>query len=403
MPATECLTHSKIKKGQTMPVIEDIVKTCNKVNEDFEDYLKTIGAYSQNELKGLSESKFQALCIPYITERTIFSENKTVPELYLEQNPDIKGFEREIVEGLNNSISSVFEVKKRLSNGFVMYNFVNEKTYTVIPLVKMTNLREVCPSQFALVRIFKLREAYYMLEISNVIPSYEKENVLNFAVAKIIEQPEDLYFDNEEKFNEVKNYVQKSVADFKNFFGSDEILTTNKKIDELVELFDNYQKTGEGKSQISGLIEDVEEYKYMKVEEFSNSYNTFIQKSMGGFSSHSQTYDVGYLSDENLGIYIIPFWGTLCEIFTSENYKNIENYKECVEEFIKNDKLPPSFLDRLKSKCGKGFDERLKEIAGETQEEIIKKYKSSYLKKTIFSSVNALYCSKTFTEVIEKQ
>ena len=413
MPEIGFLIH--YKKGFFMPVITDIqtisetigdiinfAETSDKTKEDFEEYLKTIGA------KDVSPSKLQALCIPYITERIIFKENKTVPELYIEDNPNLTDLEKEITIGLNNSVSSIFEIKKRLNNGFVMYNFVNEKTYTVVPLVKMTNLREVCPSQYALVRIFKFKDTYFMLEISNVIPSYEKESVLNFAVAKIVEKPEDLYFDNEEKFKEVKTYVEKSVNDFKEFFGKNEVITTNKQIDNLVDLFDKYQKTGEQnlKSEIDSYIETLPELKYMNISEFSNSYDTFMQKSLQGFSSHVEIYDVCYTFDEELGVYIIPFWATLCKIFTSDNYKEIENYKDCVMNFIKNDKIPPSFLYKLAEKTGskEGFEARLQEIIEEKTsiEEIVKKYKGEYLKKTIFSSANALYCSKTFASIVEK-
>ena len=389
--------------SETIGNIIDFVQTNEKTKEDFEEYIKTIGAAD------VTTVQLQALCIPYITERTVFRENKTVPELYICENENLNELEKEIAKGLGNSVSSVFEIKKRLNNGFVLYNLVNEKTYTVIPLVKMTQLKEVYPSQFALIRIFKFRETYFMLEISNLIPSYEKESVMNYAVAKIIEEPESLYYDNEEKFLEVEAYVKKSVRDFKEFFEADEIITTNKKIDYLVTLFDNYQKSGDEnlKNDISSLIEVPENYKYTNIDEFSNSYSTFMQKSMEGFSSHAETYDVGYVTDEKLGVYIIPFWATLSQIFTSKDYMNIENYKECVEKFMKNDKIPPSFIERLYKKAGskEKFEKRLSEILKDnlTSDEYIRKYKGDYLKKTIFSASNVLYCSKTFAQIVEKQ
>ena len=385
--------------SETIGNIVNFVQNSEKTKDDFEEYVKTIGAGN------ISSAQLQALCIPYITERTIFVENKTVPELYIEENKNLTEMEKEIALGLNNSVSSVFEIKKRLNNGFVIYNLVNEKTYTAIPLVKMNALKEVCPSQFALIRIFKFKETYFMLEISNVIPSYEKETVMNYAVAKIIEEPESLYYDNEEKFLEVKSYVEKTIKDFNVFFDTDEIITSNKKTDALFELFENYQKSGDEKlkEEIKDLIEKPKNCKYMEIPEFSNSYNTFMEKSMEGFSSHKEIYDVGCIADEKLGIYIIPFWATLCEIFTSDNYTEIENYKECVDKFLKNDKIPPSFIERLIKKSGSksSFKKRLKEITGEnlTSDDYIKKYKSDYLKKTIYSSSNVLYCSKTFSEI----
>ena len=251
----------------TISNIIDFVSTNKKVQPDFEEYLKTINATN------LSSSKLQAASIPYITERIIYPENKSVTEIYLEES-NLSDLEKEIVEGISNSISSIFEIKKVLRNGFVMYNYVNEKTYTVIPLVKMSKLSDVLQGQFALVRIFKFKEEYFMLEISDVIPSYEKDYAINFAVAKIIEKPEDMYYDNEEKYTEIENYVKNSVSAFKKFFKTNEIITTNNKIDDLVDLFNNYSESLDETltQKIPEYIEEVTEYKYFQVEEFENSY-----------------------------------------------------------------------------------------------------------------------------------
>lgn len=386
--------------SSTISDIIDFVSSNEKIKGDFEEYLKTIQA------QGAKPHQLQALSIPYITERIIFKENKTIPELYLEEHPTLSKLEKEIVLGLNSTISSVFEIKKRLRHGFELYNLVNEKTYTVMPLVKMTQLSEVFPGQFALIRIFKFQNNYFMLEISDLIPSYEKDYAMNFAVAKIIEQPENLYFDNDEKLNEVKTNIEKSVTDFIGFFGTDEIITTNKKIDDLINLFDSYQEFNNEdlKLKKEDLIENIQDLKYFEVKEFSNSYDTFIQKSMEGFSSHEEVYDVGYICDKTTGIYIIPFWATICKIFTSENYETIENYKQCVDNFIKNDKIPPFIIEKLSMKCSSQneFEKRLQSIINEniSVSEIIKKYKGEYLKKVIYSSINVLNCSKTFAEVV---
>ena len=45
---------------------------------------------------------------------------------------------KDLVQSLLNAISSVFEIKKILKNGFELYNIINEKTYTVLSLTKMT-------------------------------------------------------------------------------------------------------------------------------------------------------------------------------------------------------------------------------------------------------------------------
>ena len=48
MPVTECLTHSKTKKGQTMPVIEDI-KIISETIGNIIDFVKTVERLSPKE------------------------------------------------------------------------------------------------------------------------------------------------------------------------------------------------------------------------------------------------------------------------------------------------------------------------------------------------------------------
>ena len=61
-----------------------------------------------------------------------------------------------IIDGLLNAQASVFEIKKILKNGFELYNLINEKTYTVSSLTKMTNFRGVYAGQYIVGRIFSL-------------------------------------------------------------------------------------------------------------------------------------------------------------------------------------------------------------------------------------------------------
>ena len=87
------------------------------VKPDFEEYLKTIGN-SMNP---------QAAYFNYIFER--YLNQKSIPQLYIENAGKISATSKKITESLSKSISSVFEIKKILKNGFSLYNIINEKTY----------------------------------------------------------------------------------------------------------------------------------------------------------------------------------------------------------------------------------------------------------------------------------
>ena len=75
--------------SETISNIIDFVKENEKVKDDFREYLQTINALN------VSPSQLQALSIPYITERTVFSENKTIPEFYISENPNLSEIEKE--------------------------------------------------------------------------------------------------------------------------------------------------------------------------------------------------------------------------------------------------------------------------------------------------------------------
>ena len=147
--------------SDTITKLMNFVITDDIVKPDFDEYLTTLSA------RNTDKSRLQALIIPYIFERRL--TKKTIIELFKEKNPSLTNEEEEILKSLSQSFSSVFEIKRVLSNGFELYNLVNEKLYKVLSLVKMNNFRGITPGQYALCRIFTMKDEFYLLEISNVL------------------------------------------------------------------------------------------------------------------------------------------------------------------------------------------------------------------------------------------
>ena len=104
--------------------LAEFVQTNEKIKPDFEEYLKTIG-----------NMNLQSACFTYIFERNI--DNESILDMYSKEK--LSPSEKNIVKALQNSMSSVFEVKRVLQNGFDLYNIINECSYGVISLVKMTS------------------------------------------------------------------------------------------------------------------------------------------------------------------------------------------------------------------------------------------------------------------------
>lgn len=383
--------------SDTITKVMNFVITDEFVKPDFDEYLKTLSATNADR------SRLQALIIPYIFERRLTEQRKTIIELFKEKNTDLTTAEQEIIDSLENSFSSVYEIKRVLSNGFEMYNLVNEKMYKVLSLVKMNYFRGVTPGQYAMCRIFPMKEETYLLEISNVLSSINKEEVYKYAIAKIVEQPEDAYVDNPKKLKQIEDLVKDFGEKFEKCFNTTEVITTNIYADNLINIFNEYCDSGElpSKEEIEKNIKCVEHNRYFTVSDFKNSYSDFMEKSLEGFSAHDAVYDIGIIYDKELGLFVLPFFQTFCKIYEAEDYKTIQGYKDCIKNFLENDKVPANII-RLMAKKYKNFTDRTNEIL-ETNysfDELLNFYKPDSIEKKIFSSASVLYASKIFEQMM---
>lgn len=365
--------------------LAEFIQNDEFVKPDFEEYIRTVNGMN-----------LQSACFNYIFERNL--DNKSILTLYLENTKKVSASTKKIVKALMASMSSIFEVKRVLQNGFDLNNIINEKNYSVVSLVKMTSFRGIGAGQYVVARIFKFEKAYYLLEISGVLPSSRKDDALRYSVAKIIQNPELVYFDNPEKQKEIEKNVKEIYDKFIKFFGKDEVVTTNKFADDLIGAFNDFAEGGE-KIDIQDKIQLPETYKFFDVSEFNNSYDNFLENSLGGFSSHKETYDVGIIFDKELGLYAVPFFETFNKVF--ENFESVENAKACVEFFLQNDKFSANIIKRV-AECHENFMDVVNKLlnANYTLDELLQHYKSRYLENKIFSSTTVLYKSKAFSKTL---
>ena len=374
--------------------LAEFIQTNELVKDDFNEYLRTIGANSNNRVP------LQSACFNYILERNLGEDLKSIPQLYLENTKKLSKETKSIIEAIDNSISSVFEVKRVLKNGFELFNIVNERKYMITSLMKMTSLKSIGSGDYVIARIVNFGGDYYLLEISGVLPITKKDEAYRFAVAKIIQNPELVYLDNPEKQKEIEQDVADIYKKFVEFFGTTEIITTNKYADDLIGMFNDYAEEGK-KGDFSSLIVEPEEYQYFEVDEFNNSYDNFLENSLGGFSSHKETYDVGIIYDEELGLYAIPFYGTFNKIFEVKDYTKITNYDLCIKYFLNKDKYSANLIRNVANKHS-NFMEIVNAVLAKnyTLDELLKTYKRRYVDNKIISSTTVLYRSNAFSRTL---
>ena len=368
--------------NDTIKDVFDFTQTNETVQADFNEYLATIGA------KNISLNQMEKIFLPYIFERRINGES--ILEMYEKhsKNP-------EVAESLLKAQASIFEIKKILKNGFELYNLINEKVYKVLSLTKMTNFRGVYSGQYIAARIFEFRGEYYVIEISSVLSHSQKDEAMRYAVMKLVQNPKLLYLDNPQKEEEIKSVVKDMYEKFIKTFDKDIILTTNKHADDIIGAFNDGEEI-----DLTDKLSNLEQPKFFHVKELDNNYANFLENSLGGFSSHTEVYDVAVIFDKEKGLYAIPFFETFTKIF--ENKDSVENYKECIEYFLSNDSVPDSILKRVYEKYPNFMDVINETIDKKyTFEELLKEYKSEYLNNTIYSSATILYCSNAFADVFD--
>lgn len=361
------------------------------IKPDFEEYSKTMGGANNFD-------SFAQLAIPYIFERNLPDINMSVIELYLQKHQTLPQEALNLLEALNVSKTSIYEIKRNLKNGFKVLNLINEKIYDIIYPFKMTNLRGIGAGQFIVARIFQFEGEYYIMEITGILPSNKKTEAMQYAVTKIIENPQLVYLDNPEKEQEISLNVKTLYSKFKEAFGTDILFTTSTNSDEIISIFNEYTENGT-LVDLEGKLEELNEYKYFEVKDYNTNYNSFIKNSVQGYFNKKEVYDVAILFDEDEGLYVIPFYKSLERILTSDEFDKIENYDKCVKFFLTTPSISGKILKRIYAQYPR-FTDIVNYVLKDNLsfDEILKKFKRDNEK--MFSHTTILYNSNVFSSTL---
>jgi len=378
--------------SKTMESILDFVAQDETLSNDFRQYLEI------NNIEVETEREFNNVIIQYMLDMKM-QNGLRVLEYYRRNNKA----QDEIVDALLNSFCSVFKVEKILSNAYEVKCLTSGVDLTLIPMVKMTHLKQIGKYDYIQARIMELSGEQYILEIYDVISEFDVYKATTNAIKYMLQNPKTAYYKNEDKKLELEKSAVEFWEKFNSCFGVNYIVTTNKKIDNLIEFFNHYRLSSEEKSY-DDLIEKVEANKYIKIDEFNCDDDTFMQTAIGGFASHKEIYDVALWVDKKRGLYIIPFLETFLKSFKED----IEGKKECVREFLTSDKIPPSVI-KFACENNESFFDVVNDVLGTnfiTLDEVLFNTKAVFVDSGIYSPVIVLFNSELFSTMIgieEKQ
>lgn len=382
---------------QIIDKIMNFLSTDTGLSKDFLDF-------TQFDIKNLSHDEKRARTLSYLYLRRV--SGKSVFDYYLAKNLNLIQKELIVIDALKNAFNGVFEVKKVFKDGFELYSLINEKTYNVNALNTMVAFRGAYQGSFLYCCLCKIEGFYYVFDVRAITGSDKAGGAYRYAVSKIIENPDAVFFDNDEKLSEIRNQINDFENKFVECFNSTEIITTNVFADKIINAFNDYCENGndEIKKIVEEGIEKPSKFTYFPTKDFNFSGENFAKKSIAGFSAQGSVYDVGIIFIENSGLFAIPFFGTFCQIFESDDYKSIPNYDQCVRNFLNNDKISSVVLSYVAKKYPI-FTDRVNEIEGVnlTFEQILRRFKPHNVGKPVIAPASVLYSSKVFSQIMTKE
>lgn len=368
--------------SETMDSLIDFIVKDEFLGKQFENYL------IKNKIEIQKESELNDVLIGYVLDGKT-EDNMRVLDYFYEKN---ENSDKKTLEALKKSFVSVFQIKKISKNSYDTFDLIQEKDFTLIPLVKTTSLRGVGLFDFIKARVIEIDNNFYLLEIFDLIGQYKEFFANAEAVKLILKNPETAVLNNTEKFLEIKKTAASFHSSFVECFKKDEVVVSNKEADELLNNFWLYHTGSLEKFDYKELSDNFD-YSFFEIEGNEN----FLLCAVYGFKESEKEYDTGFYSDSTFGLFIIPFLGTL-----NFSLKNKKLNEDLIKYFLINDNIPPEFL-RKKQEEYPVFLEFINKTTGknfDTIEDVIEIYKDEYKAGYKFSSINVLYNSDTFSKVL---
>ena len=387
MPAIIETTNSISK---TMDELIDFMVKDEFLSKEFENFLL------KNKIEIQKESELNEILISYILENKL-QDGLRVLDYFIQKNAFC---DKKTVNALKSSFVSVFKINKISSNCYTAFDMASESIISLIPLVKTVSLKGIGLYDFIKARVFEIDNNFYLLEIYDVINEYGEYFANLECIKSIIKNPKIAVLNNRDNFLNIKKSISSFHTSFIECFDSDEIILSNKEADNVLNDFYLYH-TGKIKEKVSFQRYEAD-FKFFEIEEFKNE--NLIKNAGLGFSNSSKNYDIGFFSDNENGLFIIPFLGVFNEILKTGSLE-IEGAIDCVKCFLTDDKVPPSLLIK-KDKEYNSFIPIINQITKEdfkTVFDIIELYKDEYKDGLRLSPVSVLYNSKTFEKILNKK
>lgn len=255
-----------------------------------------------------------------------FPDHLTVIDRFVSETYDLSEKEKAIVLRWKDPVAGIFQVKRKLPDGLVAENLINEVEYTIKPTtIPLEFERLTKPGAFFRAKIISVSNKEYIFSGTQEFLNISEKEVLKVVASLQIKHPEFAFRDNEERIRRGFELQKEDRELFIEYFGSDEVLTEGRKLEELMEGFMDYKLKKHDKPIPEG-------YRPPKIK---------LPKDL------VKSNDVGIVFDELSGQHYLVNYGIILNVFQSPDELKIQRYKRDILTYLEDQTISPYVLKKL--------------------------------------------------------
>lgn len=254
---------------------------------------------------------------------TRLPDGRTIVEVFVAERTDLPEQEREMILGWQDVSEGIFQIDRRLPDGFILYNLLNDLVYEAKPN------KEIDPSPFGVggfiyARLIPVDEQTYMFSGAAISFGEKRKLVVKLVEDLLMDNPARGYEGNPAKVGQGFALLNDQYRTFGEHFGGDELISSGRK-----------------------LTKPYREFMHLISGEGGPPLPTDLPKDL------VETDDVGFLCDEVEGISFLQGYGEFRQIFEDPSFdkrgKLAVAQAEVIRGYLKSDTISTVSLRKMAS------------------------------------------------------
>jgi hypothetical protein len=319
-------------------------------------------------------------------------DGRTIVEQFVASRPDLPESERAMLRCWERVVEGIFEVESYDGDAAVMLNLVDELTYRVRSNAGPQLLKQLLPETIVWARVAPFGDDWLLSGALNSA-SPEGRHEMCRAAAQLANTCPAAVFRNPDKLALGWKLHRRLHGHFVEFFGADLTVVTGSELADRMAGFWNYHATriGAGQGPAPGDTTS------------STSPGTLDEEQpppapqMSISSDLEQAETVGVMFDEVEGLWFLPEYRLVRDVFADPALITDHRYREAVGGYLKSQSIPPIALRRLAEQAPNYTSRVFARLLGKPRfiwqrdgEALLRRYKADFFDRTPLPGVTPL-------------